>query len=242
MLPGVKDEFLSHDGSICLMHADCRDVIQHLRDVDAAIFDPPYAVGFTGKRRRAARHGKITNDSYDDNPADIVPLVRSVVGWSVANCTATALFAGNKLATMLPEPTSVGGVFSPSSPSVDPWGFVTHHQVAFYGRDPFRIGRIGGSQPNSVQIRQRPQKQWGHPCEKPIAWMLWLVKRAAKEGWLVCDPFMGSGTTGVACIRLGRCFVGIEKEERFYRIAVERIQFELSSKPLIKQMEQRSLL
>ncbi len=62
-----------------------------------------------------------------------------------------------------------------------------------------------------------------HPTQKPVrlmAWCLGLVPQAKT----VCDPFMGSGTTGVACVRLGRQFIGIEREERYFEIACRRIE------------------
>ncbi len=60
----------------------------------------------------------------------------------------------------------------------------------------------------------------GHPTEKPVGLMARLVKRTTG---LVLDPCMGSGTTGVACVNLGRKFIGIEIEERYFSIARRRI-------------------
>lgn len=65
-----------------------------------------------------------------------------------------------------------------------------------------------------------------HPCPKPEAFMLWLVGIASLENECVIDPFMGSGTTGVAALRLGRKFVGIEIEERWFDVACRRIEAE----------------
>ena len=63
-----------------------------------------------------------------------------------------------------------------------------------------------------------------HPCPKPLAWMLWLVTRGSLPGHLVIDPFMGSGTTGVACVKLGRRFIGIEIYPHYFDIACRRIE------------------
>ena len=63
-----------------------------------------------------------------------------------------------------------------------------------------------------------------HPTVKPIALMEYLVKLVAPENAIVLDPFMGSGTTGVAAVRLGRGFVGIEKEKEYFDIAERRIE------------------
>lgn len=61
-----------------------------------------------------------------------------------------------------------------------------------------------------------------HPTQKPVQLMTWCVQKT--EGDLILDPFMGSGTTGVACARLGRRFIGIEIEPRYFDIACRRIE------------------
>lgn len=71
-----------------------------------------------------------------------------------------------------------------------------------------------------------------HPAQKPIGLMRQLVEEFCPYGGTVFDPFMGTGTTGVACVEMGRNFLGIELEERYYRMAEER----LSSARLIKSM------
>ena len=63
-----------------------------------------------------------------------------------------------------------------------------------------------------------------HPTVKPVHLMAWLVRLVSKEGDTVLDPFMGSGTTGVACRRLNRNFIGIEKDSGYFRIAAKRIK------------------
>lgn len=67
-----------------------------------------------------------------------------------------------------------------------------------------------------------------HPTQKPLPLMLRLVEQFTDPGELVLDPFCGSGTTGVACLRLGRRFVGVEKDDRYASLAVERLQAESS--------------
>jgi site-specific DNA-methyltransferase (adenine-specific) len=62
-----------------------------------------------------------------------------------------------------------------------------------------------------------------HPTQKPIALLEYLIKTYTNEGARVLDNCMGSGSTGVACKNLGRDFVGIEKEEKYFQIAKERI-------------------
>jgi len=73
-----------------------------------------------------------------------------------------------------------------------------------------------------------------HPTQKPVAVMEWSLGFVPKADTIL-DPFMGSGTTGVACIRTGRRFIGIEIDPRYFDIAVRRIEAELSRMPLFEQ-------
>lgn len=66
-------------------------------------------------------------------------------------------------------------------------------------------------------------KPHGHPAEKPEALVRWLIEQSTVEGAIVCDPFMGSGTTAEACIKTGRHFIGFELSEQYHRIATERV-------------------
>lgn len=79
--------------------------------------------------------------------------------------------------------------------------------------------------PGSKQlIRGGIEKESGHPTEKPVHLMAEYVANSSQRGDLVLDPFMGSGTTGVAAVQLGRRFVGIELDAGYYNLACERIQ------------------
>lgn len=67
-------------------------------------------------------------------------------------------------------------------------------------------------------------RQGEHPTEKPVSLMAEIVADFSRPGDLICDPFMGSGTTGVACARLGRPFIGIEQNERWFDLSCRRIE------------------
>ena len=67
-----------------------------------------------------------------------------------------------------------------------------------------------------------------HPTQKPIALYEYLINTYSNEGDTILDPFMGSGTTGVACVNTNRNFIGIEKEENYYKIAEQRISSTVS--------------
>lgn len=67
-------------------------------------------------------------------------------------------------------------------------------------------------------------RQGEHPTEKPLALMMEIVGDFTRPGETICDPFMGSGTTGVACAKMGRSFIGIEQNERWFELSCERIR------------------
>jgi ribosomal protein L11 methylase PrmA len=71
-----------------------------------------------------------------------------------------------------------------------------------------------------------------HPCAKPMKVSRWLISRAAMPGDTVCDPFMGSGSFGVAALRRGCNFIGIEIDPHYFAIAEKRINAELNRHPL----------
>lgn len=75
-----------------------------------------------------------------------------------------------------------------------------------------------------VKFSTDKQKSRLHPTQKPLALMEYLILQYTKEGDVIFDPFMGSGTTGLACRNLGRNFIGIEKDKKFFEIAKDRLK------------------
>ena len=73
----------------------------------------------------------------------------------------------------------------------------------------------------------------GHPTQKPVRVMAWTLEQlGVPKGATVLDPYMGSGTTGIACIRLGMNFIGIERDAAHYKTACDRIAHELDGQLL----------
>lgn len=82
----------------------------------------------------------------------------------------------------------------------------------------------------AISTPRRQEKRYGkHPTQKPEELLRRVVLATTNEGDVVLDPFMGSGTTGVAALRNGRRFVGIEKEEQYYTVAKKRLEDEVSA-------------
>ena len=83
---------------------------------------------------------------------------------------------------------------------------------------------------DAERTNSRLTKKGRHPTQKPVALMQYLLSTYLPTG-LVCDPFMGSGTTGVACVQQGLQFVGIEREEKYFDVACKRIEKAIKDKP-----------
>ena len=84
--------------------------------------------------------------------------------------------------------------------------------------------------PVNIQVFKKPNKPL-HPTQKPVALLEYLVKTYTNEGETVLDNTMGSGTTGVACLNTNRKFIGIEKDQQYYQVAVNRLNTQKLTKP-----------
>ena len=80
-----------------------------------------------------------------------------------------------------------------------------------------------GSTLYQAPINSKDKKKYNHPTIKPIDILERLIRNSSKKNQVILDPFMGSGSTGVACKNLNRDFIGIELDEKYFEIAKERI-------------------
>jgi len=109
------------------------------------------------------------------------------------------------------------------------WGFTCWQPILVYGKCPFRANRMG-ARPDILCSNERSEKK-GHACPKPIGlWTKLLERCSVKETDIVLDPFMGSGTTGVACLNTNRNFIGIELDETYFNISKQRIENAIKEK------------
>jgi len=113
-----------------------------------------------------------------------------------------------------------------SQSTASPIGFSDFELMFVYGEDIYRSAH------DYFYIRPEDNKRIGHPCPKPQGWAEWLISRLTKKGDTVLDCFMGSGTTGVACVKTGRNFIGCEIDPTYYAIAEKRIREAKMQTPL----------
>lgn len=206
-------------GNATLYNADCRDVLPILTGVDAVITDPPYGIW---KRSGTISKARNKNDylSFVDSPENIINEIVPRVITALAIAKRGFVTPGGKMAFNYPSPTDIGMVYQPASCGMTHWGRTTCQPILFYGKDP-KVGLT--IQPIHYQLTESPEKN-GHPCPKPIGFMRFAVDRASLEYETILDPFMGSGTTGVAAVQMDRKFIGIEIDNNYFDIACKRIE------------------
>jgi site-specific DNA-methyltransferase (adenine-specific) len=214
--------------------ADCRDVLPTLSGVDAVVTDPPYGVNL-GARTGSSRYLNERYASTDDTPKYIASVCVPAITTCLYLFGRVAMTPGNRCMWMYPQPDDVGIWYNPASTNRGRWGFsYASAFIFYYGRDPHNVGN--GMRPNSVAGACDPVDGIDHPCPKPLLFMRWMVERASLAGDTVLDPFMGSGTTGVACAQLGRRFIGCEIEPKYFDIACKRIEEATKQGDLIRDV------
>ena len=191
-------------GDCRLILGDCRDILPTLGPVDAVVTDPPYGIAATWKGGSGSGWGKakgeaeLRNEWDDEAPnADLFDLLRSISREQI-------IWGGNYFP--LP-PSRCWLVWNKPERNFS----LAEAELAWTNRD------------NVVRVIDSPRSEPGrlHPTQKPVPVMMWSVE---KTKGTVLDPFMGSGTTGVACVNLGRSFIGIEREPSYFEIACRRIE------------------
>ncbi len=207
---------------VTLYCGDCREILPTIGKVDAVVSDPPYGMAwdtnskrFSGGNRERQR-GPGRNDypaiHGDSTPFDPAPWLDfpEVILWG-SNHFGQRLPVGSTLVWIKKGAHLFGSWLSDAEIGWQKGG----HGV--YVKDV--------SFPPPSRIAENDGVTAAHPTQKPIDLMLWCVQRT--KGRRILDPYMGSGTTGVACVRLGRRFIGIEIEPRYFDIACRRIADEL---------------
>ena len=201
-------------GAATLYRGDCKDILPELDMVDAVVTDPPYGVNFQGKNTKKVRRKNQGYISEDDHK----PALECFKLWKTKRIVLTP---GTRNLFDYPKPDDMGVVYYPSGSGFGKWGFTCSQPVLFYGKCPYLQNGLG-QRPNSIISYEIAEKN-GHPCPKPIGVIEWMVTKGSLEKETILDPFMGSGTTGVAALNLDRKFIGIEKEPEYFEIACKRI-------------------
>lgn len=208
-------------GDCTLYCADCRDILPHLPKVDAVITDPPYGIGF-----RYGSEYKDTEEGYQalisvlrgyplallQYPEEMMRLVCPVLG-APDECDIW-VYNSN-----LPRQSRIWGF----------WGLpVNFMNVRQPVKNPecAKVISLTAAAYDWVsdiqQCKGNGSEKTDHPCQLPTALLFRVLKLTDPQ--TILDPFMGSGTTGVAAVQMGRKFIGIEREPKYFDIACKRIE------------------
>jgi len=183
-------------GDCRLLLGDCLDILPSLGRVDAVVTDPPYGIGFAAQPTKWQRLAGKQARAWDDSAVIRLPEL-------LALGDIQAVWGGNYYALLT--------WFKPDAPpSMGSVEFCWTNQDQNARQITYSIGAT-----NAERV--------GHPTQKPLAVMQWTL-RQIPDAATILDPFMGSGTTGVACVKLGRSFIGIEIDEGYFDIACDRIR------------------
>jgi site-specific DNA-methyltransferase (adenine-specific) len=223
-------------GDCTLYLGDMLEVVPTLGTVDHTISDPPYEAVMQNRwgalSRRApsshVRHETIGFDAIDDDrDAVTAAIVAATNGWAVLFCMAEgvrawrdaieAVGARYKRALVWVKPDAMPQ-FNGQGPSVGHEMMVS----AWCGSGKSRWN--GGGRPGTFVHNKNTPGGASHPTQKPLPLMMELVALFSSLGETVLDPFLGSGTTLVACARLGRKGIGIEADPKHFDGACRRIE------------------
>ena len=209
-------------GDATLYLGDCMDILPTLGKVDAVITDPPYGIGVgLAENNRNGKYGKQTGELHQsidwDSEAPSIDLLELIC----SKGENLICWGGNYFADRMPAARGwiiwdkMNDNFHSTSDGEVAWTNVDS-RLRFFRR-PHGLDKGFACKDSFAN---------SHPTQKPLPLMHWCISEFLKKQspQTILDPFMGSGTTGVAALQLGRKFIGIEREPKYFDIACKRIE------------------
>jgi site-specific DNA-methyltransferase (adenine-specific) len=225
----VREDEVGGMSDVRLILGDCLDVLRDMPDgsVDAVITDPPYGAKRPSAWRLAEeRFAEVANNDavHTEWLSRCVEVCRGGAAFYLFTCwqsmeawRCALAGAGLSVRSCIVWDKGIHGLADVRTCYAPRHEFVlyaTKGRREFSGRRPVDI----------IAVPRVSASRLVHPYEKPVALLAQLLADGAGEGATVLDPFMGSGTTGVACVQTGRNFIGIEIDEGYFNIAKQRIE------------------
>jgi len=223
-------------GNATLYLGDCLEIALFLGRFDHIITDPPYEARLHAAKSHEADLRKdggpklmaIDFACIDPMRDDVVALGQQCDGWFIAFCTPEGIckWADAINASPMKYKRACHWIKPDSTPQLNGQGpaqGAEHFVCAWAGAGHARWN-AGGKRGVYTHLVNNKERHGEHPTEKPRRLMSEIICDFTNHGQIILDPFMGSGTTGVAALREGRRFVGIEQNERYFDIACKRIE------------------
>lgn len=198
-------------------------VMPNLGWVDEVVTDPPYGLNFPYL-------------SHDDTRDALVALINAAMPEIFRLSRSSYILCGPTQINLYPQTKWVCCVTWNTTGSFGAYGYNQWTPVLCYGDDLKGFGNVNGvTKADTLRISggggvgfNRTEHEAEHTCPKPINMMKLVINRFTTRGGTVLDPFMGSGSTGVASVSMGRRFIGVEKDPQYFELARRRIEQELS--------------
>ena len=224
-------------GDCTLYNEDADFIVPTLQKVDALVTDPPYGIG-EAYGKNASRSNFAPARDYGKSDWDDAPISDALMNAIRAKAKWQIIFGGNYYA--LPA-TSCWLVWDKQTT-----GDFADCELAWTNL-PKAVRRLRFMWNGMLRAHGEPRGD--HPTQKPVGVMKWCIGHLPADVETIFDPFMGSGTTLVAAVQLGKRGIGIEKDKRYFDIACRRIEQAYSQPdmliepaPKLKQLEQLGLL
>lgn len=218
-------------GDATLYFGDAIEILPTIKNVNCLVTDPPYLLTYGGQH--GSMGGCLSLENYDNKGG----LVDCDIDWSdfmpllyctLADQAHAYIMANNRhVQAMLNAAENAGFrfhnllVWDKISATPNRWYMKNLEFIGFFYKGAAKF--INDCSAKQL-IRCAQVDESDHPTEKPVSLMEHYIANSTQSGEIICDPFMGSGTTGVAAIKQGRKFIGIEKDEKYFQIACKRIE------------------
>lgn len=218
-------------GDAVLYLGDCMDILPTLPKVNLCLTDPPFGIKRDGKPKSTSSHGGHKGYEFlgwdKDRPSKVF------FDCAIEKSDVQIIWGGNYFADLLPAKSK--WLFWDKGQRIDQ----ADGELAWTSMDGamrvYLLNRASIAQDGAV-----------HPTQKPVALMKWCIEQSKNNPQTILDPFAGSGSTAVAAIQLGRKFIGIEREPKYFDIACKRIEQAVAQGQLFApeppKQEQTSLL
>ena len=217
--PPAGDGWTLLGDSVAIRCGDCRDVLPV--ECDAVVTDPPYGIDYGRAGGFSALHG--WHNNREQVEWDVDRLDPALLALVLQQGRDQIIWGGNYYTDLLP-PTMRWLVWD----KVQRGFSLADCELAWTNQNKAsRVFSYARGNESGFAPKRNDGFQNSHPTQKPVALMAWCLA-FLPDGASVLDPFMGSGSTGVACISAGRRFVGIEKDAKYFEIARQRLTRDLA--------------
>jgi site-specific DNA-methyltransferase (adenine-specific) len=211
-------------GDATLFLADCRAILPRIGNIDAIVTDPPYGINYVkGKTGRRGRYRNIENYVSARNDQKITGDAEPFDPTHLLKFDNVLMWGANHYCHQIPEGKGRWLIWNKLGRIVESFDSFSDVEIAWHSHGTAsRVFHYLWKGITCVKVGEDNGRRH-HPTMKPVGLMSWCLEQIG-DAEIICDPYLGSGSTGVACVRAGRRFVGIEVMEKYFDVSCHRIE------------------